>query len=290
MPELPEVETIVRELRKTVLGKQIKGVHVYLKKMVRPDAGRFCRMIKGIRIRDVERLGKYIILVLGSSGSAGLKYVVIHLKMTGQLLYHPENQGRSDYVHVKISFKDNGELLYRDMRQFGFLHVMEQAGFINWKEMQGLGPDPLKLKPEDFVSLLRQRKGRVKPLLLNQRLISGLGNIYVDESLFAAGIHPLTPAMDIPEERCLLLHREMRKILNQAIRLKGSTVSDYQIPNGRKGRFQDLHRVYRRQGQSCPVCDGEITRIVVAGRGTHICPGCQKIENSGERCKDKGAR
>lgn len=275
MPELPEVETIVGELRKLIPGKRIEGVRVYLKKMVRPGPGRFTRLVKGARIEAVERLGKYIILVLGRDQSPEPAYMVIHLKMTGQLLYRPKSQDRPDYVHVKITFKEEGELLYRDIRQFGFLHGMDRTGYMQWKEARALGPDPLELKPGDFVSLLRKRKGRIKPLLLNQKFIRGLGNIYVDESLFAAGIHPLTPAMNISEEQGLVLHREMIKILKKAIRLKGSTVSNYQSPGGLKGRFQDRHRVYRRQGETCPVCNNRIVRIVVAGRGTHICPNCQ---------------
>lgn len=277
MPELPEVENIVRDLRNRIIGKTIEDVRVYLTKMVKPGPRIFSRIIKGTRIREVERLGKYIILVLGRHHRSEPIYVVIHLKMTGQLLYRPKSQDKPDYVHVKINFKGKGELLYRDIRQFGFLHGMEQTGYHKWKTEQDLGPDPYELKPKSFIARLRARKGRVKPLLLNQRFIRGLGNIYVDESLFAAGIHPLTPAMAISEEQCLKLHREMINILTMAIRYKGSTISNFQAPNGQKGEFQDRHRVYRRQGQSCPDCGNIIQRIVVAGRGTHFCPVCQKI-------------
>ncbi len=276
MPELPEVENIVCELRKGIIGKQIEDVQVYLKKMVRPGPRQFSRIIKGARIKEVERLGKYIILILGRNRSSEPAYVVIHLKMTGQLLYRPKSQDKPDYVHVKISFKGKGELLYRDIRQFGFLHGMEQPEYDQWKREQNLGPDPYELKPQGFVERLRGKRGRVKPLLLNQRFIRGLGNIYVDESLFAAGIHPLTPAVDISEEQCLKLHREMIKILTMAIQYKGSTISNYQAPDGQKGKFQDMHRVYRRQGESCNECGNIIQRIVVAGRGTHFCPVCQK--------------
>lgn len=278
MPELPEVEAVVRELKKTIPGKRIETVRISLKKMVRPGPKRFSRLVKGARIQNVERLGKYIILVLGSNQSPVPLYLVIHLRMTGQLLYGLKDQIKPDHVHVVFYFEDKGELLYRDIRQFGFLHGMGQAGFIKWKREQELGPDPLELKAGHFVSLLGERSGRIKPLLLNQRFIRGLGNIYTDESLFAAGIHPLTPAKQIPSEQGLLLHREMNKILKKAIRYKGSTITNFQVPGGQKGKFQDLHRVYRRQGKSCPVCHDTIMRIVVAGRGTHICPSCQKIK------------
>jgi len=275
MPELPEVENIVRELRIRVIGKTIEDVRVYLKKMARPGPIKFSRMVKGNRIREVERLGKYIILVLDRNQKPDPTYVVIHLKMTGQLLYRPKSQDRPDYVHVKFSFKGKGELLYKDIRQFGFLHRMEQTEYHRWKTEQDLGPDPYELKPKDFVARLRARKGRIKPLLLNQRFIRGLGNIYVDESLFAAGIHPLTHAIDISEEKCLRLHREMINILTLAIHYKGSTISNFQAPNGQKGKFQDMHRVYRHHGEKCSECENIIQRIVVAGRGTHFCPKCQ---------------
>jgi formamidopyrimidine-DNA glycosylase len=278
MPELPEVESVVCELRKTILGKEIQGIRVYLSKMVRPGPKPFSRLVKGQRIEGIERLGKYIILVLRHHQHPGLTYIVIHLKMTGQLLYGPQKNGRPKYVHAKIAFRGKDGLLYRDIRQFGFLHGMAQTGFDQWKEAQKLGPDPLELSSKRFAALLRDRRGRIKPLLLNQKFIRGLGNIYVDESLFAAGIHPLTPAMDISTQRGLILHREMVKILKKAIRLKGSTISNFQGPDGQKGQFQQLHRVYRRQGQGCPVCGHEIARIVVAGRGTHLCPSCQKID------------
>lgn len=283
MPELPEVETVVCELRKTILGKRVEAVDVYLPKMVRPGPKQFSDMIRGGEITSVERLGKYIILSFRSNGTPEPIHVVIHLKMTGQLLYGHKTKDRPEYVHVKLSFKGKGALLYRDIRQFGFLQVMKQTGLVKWKKAQGLGPDPLELKPQSFVFLLRQRKGRIKSLLLNQRFICGLGNIYVDESLFAAGIHPLTPAGDIPEEQCLILHREMIKILKKAIQLKGSTITNFQGPNRQKGRFQSMHQVYRRQGESCPVCGQKITRIVVAGRGTHICLNCQKMDDSKQR-------
>lgn len=279
MPELPEVETIVRELRSAVLGRRIAYLRVYLNKIVRPGPRLIARMMTGAEIKTVNRRGKFIVFELFRDGPDPDLYLIVHLKMTGQFLWRDRGEkDRAKHVHAVIGFEGGGELLYRDMRQFGYLHGLNPEEFKRWQKSQNLGPDPFQIDAREFAGRLRSRKGRIKPLLLNQCFLSGLGNIYVDEALFAAKIHPLTPAESLSEARAVELHRQIVRILSEAIELRGSTTSNYRGLSGRGGEFQHRHRVYRRYGETCPVCGCNIERTVVGGRGTHFCPGCQMVE------------
>ncbi|MBW2091271.1 MAG: bifunctional DNA-formamidopyrimidine glycosylase/DNA-(apurinic or apyrimidinic site) lyase [Deltaproteobacteria bacterium] len=273
MPELPEVETIVRDLKALLVGRGVAWVRVRLNKIARTGPRRLARLLKGARVLAVRRQGKFIIFELDNE-----RYVVVHLKMTGQFLWQDNSQEYPKHVHVIISFEDGGELLYRDIRQFGYFLGFSSAEYLSWQKEQPVGPDPFEIDAMEFYRLLKNRKGRIKPLLLNQFFISGLGNIYADEALFAAGIHPLTRADSINEESACRLHHGIVRILEKAIELRGSTIANYRGVSDRRGQYQNRHQVYRQQGEPCPVCDNEIRRIVVGNRGTYFCPRCQPLE------------
>jgi len=273
VPELPEVETIARELRSLFPGRRVERVGIKLNKIIKTGPRRLSRLLQGAEVLDIQRLGKFLVFEFDAE-----RYLVVHLRMTGQFSWRGEPGGWPKYVHVKLQFEDGAELLYRDVRQFGCFYGLNSEEYARWRGTIELGPDPFQLSSDDFAKLLRGRKGRIKPLLLNQAFISGLGNIYVDESLFAAGIHPMVSAgaLDASEADCL--YREVVRILGEAIDLRGSTVSDYQGLSGRGGEFQHFHKVYQRRGHDCPVCGCEISRMVVGGRGTYFCPACQPVK------------
>ena len=270
MPELPEVETIVRDLAAHVVGRKVDWIKIRLNKLVRTGPRRLTRLLTGTETLSVARKGKFIVMTF-----SGNRYLVVHLKMTGQFLRGGPNTPWPKHVHAGFGFTDGQVLLYRDMRQFGYFLGLNADGFEDWMSRLELGPDPFEITSEEFAARLKSRRGRIKPLLLNQKFISGLGNIYVDESLFAAGIHPLESAANITSEQAVSLHRKMTAILAKAISLRGSTTNNYVGLNGQGGQFQNSHCVYHRKGQECVVCGDILQRIVVGGRGTHFCPSCQ---------------
>jgi formamidopyrimidine-DNA glycosylase len=258
VPELPEVETIVRGLAPRLTGRAITAVHVVKALVVKtPLDG-----LAGNTILDVQRHGKFVLIPCGR----GL--LSLHLGMTGKLLVNGE---RTPYTRVVFAL-DDGELLYDDIRQFGRIHWEPSLSARPSK----LGPDALGISLDEFTARLKDRRGQIKPLLLNQRFLRGLGNIYVDECLFRAGIHPKATAARITRRRGVLLHAAIREVLELAIEHRGSSISDYVDASGERGGFQKLHQVYGREGEPCLVCAGPIRRIVIAQRGTHYCPKCQR--------------
>jgi formamidopyrimidine-DNA glycosylase len=260
MPELPEVETIVRGLAPRLAGTRILAAEFRCPRVVRgrPEG------IVGKTIRAVRRHGKYIVIDFADSSSS----LGIHLGMTGKLLMDHE---LGPHSHAIITL-DRGVLIYDDIRQFGRIELSEQFA----ARLEKLGPDPLSLAADVFVSRLRARHAMVKPLLLNQSFLRGMGNIYTDEALHRAGVHPRALASRLTRERAARLHRAIQEVLLESIETGGSSVSDYVDSDGRRGSFQLRHRVYGREGKPCPACGSLIRRILVAQRGTHFCPKCQK--------------
>lgn len=257
MPELPEAETIVRGLRPYVEGRRIAGAEFFARR-VSPDAA---EVLAGERIAAVRRYGKQVLLVLESGAS-----ILIKLGMTGALLWNGEP---GPYTRARLDFEGGGVLLFDDIRQFGSLRlVREPPG--------GLGPDPFEIAGEDFGARLRSRNTEAKRALLDQSLVRGLGNIYTDEALFRAGIHPRARTRRLSMARAQRLHAEIVGLLDEAIELGGSSISDYVDAEGRRGMFQTRHQVYGKTGQPCRRCGMPIERIVVAQRGTHFCPRCQR--------------
>jgi formamidopyrimidine-DNA glycosylase len=270
LPELPEVETIVRDLRQRVVGRKIDSVQVHLDKIVRNGSRRLPKLLLEQAMVEVRRWGKHIIMKTESGNQ-----IVVHLKMTGQFLWGGKSDEWPKHTHIIIGFKDGHALAYRDIRQFGYWLGFDRKGFAKWAAEQPTGPDPLELTDHEFAELLATKKGRIKGVLLNQGLISGLGNIYTDEALFAAGINPMCPANGVSSEHACQLHEHICRILEEAIRQRGSTVSDYVGLSGVGGQYQNQHKVYGRTGEACVCCGGPLERKIVAGRGTHFCPVCQ---------------
>lgn len=265
MPELPEVETIIRELQKTILGKKIVEVIVNKPKVIRePSVGKFKTGIKGAIIKKILRKAKGIIFELSNG-----KYLVIHLRMTGQLVY--PGDGKKARVSFVLS---NKKLLdFNDSRLLGELRLVE-----DWQDLpffKTLGPEPYELTPDKFAAMLSSKKTKIKPLLMDQTFISGIGNLYAAEVLFRARIHPLRAANSLSNKERTMLFKEIINVFNQAIRYQGSSVDQYVQLSGEPGNYVKFHKVYDRQGKPCFVCKTPIKRISLAGRGTYFCPKCQ---------------
>jgi formamidopyrimidine-DNA glycosylase len=258
MPELPEVETVVRTVSPYLQGRRILSAEFTSRHVTPGNRSALATRLAGRRIESVRRRGKFIVVTLDH----GL--FTIHLGMTGRLLI----SGKPGEHTYGVFTLDDGVLLYDDPRQFGKIEW-------NAARVARLGPEPLEISLDEFRARLR-RKARIKPLLLNQSFLAGMGNIYVDEALFAAGIHPLTSASRISAARAARLHQAIRDILSAAIAAGGSSISDYVDAEGRRGWFQVSHQVYGRQGEPCVKCGTPIRKIVVAQRGTHYCPKCQR--------------
>lgn len=272
MPELPEVETIVRRLRLDLIGKKIQSVQIRYPGILRCPQKVFTRTVTGAIIREIRRKGKFILFDLAPAGT-----LVLHLKMTGQVLIQPPAAPADRHTHLIFSFFSSDlQMRYRDVRKFGFFALGQGKAMPENPSLSRLGPDPFEISASQFLKIVQSRKRAIKSLLLDQSLISGLGNIYVDESLFQAQIHPQAGTGLLPAARVRVLHRLIKKILSQAISWQGSTLRDYRRPNGISGGFQSHHQVYGRTGTPCPRCLTPIEKIRVAGRGTHFCPGCQK--------------
>jgi formamidopyrimidine-DNA glycosylase len=270
MPELPEVETIVRRLRSELTGLKISRVRVLTPKILRLPERAFVRSLTGAIIREIRRKGKLILMDLSLN-----RTLILHLKMTGQVLLTPKPAQADRHTHVIFDFSPPGlQMHYRDIRKFGFFGLVQGDPATR---IASVGPDPFEISAPQFTRLIRSKNKAVKALLLDQSLISGLGNIYVDESLFQAKVHPQTKTGDLSTARLQNLHRVIRTVLARAISEKGSTLKDYRRPDGSSGGFQNYHQVYGRAGRACPFCQSLIQKIRVAGRGTHFCPGCQKF-------------
>ncbi len=264
MPELPEVECIVRSLRPWLEGSRFTRVDFLSPLAAGGDPDRISRFLAGRRIGAVLRRGKFILLELDPG------FCAIHLRMTGRLLWNG-----APGPHTRAVFALNsGRLLLDDIRQFARVY----AGPALPEPVARLGPEPFDLTPTEFRRRLRSRRGRIKPLLLDQRFLAGLGNIYADEALHRARVHPLQPAARLPAHRADTLHAAIVEVLTEAIAAGGSSISDYVDGAGRPGGFQLLHRVYGREGEPCPRCGEPVRRIAVAQRGTHYCPRCQRLQ------------
>jgi formamidopyrimidine-DNA glycosylase len=264
LPELPEVETVVRSLAPHLPGRRILSASFTSRFVTPGDRRALARKLAGRTIQGIQRRGKFIVIALDRGT------LTVHLGMTGKLLLEGTKKPHTYGTFVL----DQGVLLYHDPRQFG--RITWNTG-LEWNaDLERLGPEPLEISLEHFIERLRRRKARVKALLLNQRFLAGLGNIYVDESLAIAGIHPLAIASRLSARKAAALHQAVHEVLTLAIEHGGSSISDYVDANGNRGWFQTLHRVYGREGEPCLACGTPIRKIIVAQRGTHYCPRCQR--------------
>ena len=272
MPELPEVQTIVDELRPRLLGRSFTGLETdWAPALAGAPLPQFRARLVGQRILEVRRRGKYLLYAL-SSGEA----LLIHLMMTGRLSVVPGSEPCDRYTHVRFRLDDGSELRLQDVRKLGRVYVVADPDHV----LGHLGPEPLteEFTLEQFRNRIGQRRGRLKSLLLNQRFLAGLGNIYSDEALFAAALHPLRRADSLTEQEIERLYQSIQRVLASAVAELGTTLGDaaYRRPDGQAGNYQNLLQVYDREAKPCPLCRTPIQRIVVGGRGTHFCPRCQK--------------
>ena len=266
MPELPEVETIKSDLQKIVLGKEIIKVCIYNPAVIRePSPSLFKKYLQGLVIKKILRRGKMLILEL-SNGSA----LAIHLKMTGQLVYP------GGFKNSRVAFHlSGGRILdFNDQRLFGELRLVEDWRKI--KFIQRLGPEPFDLTYDDFKDMLSKKKTKIKPLLMDQSFISGIGNLYAAEILFRAKIDPWRSALSLTEKEKTALYKEIKEVLSSAITHGGSSIDDYVRLSGKRGDYLRFHRVYGREAKPCYVCKGLIKRVTQGGRGTYFCPKCQR--------------
>ncbi|HZU71676.1 MAG TPA: bifunctional DNA-formamidopyrimidine glycosylase/DNA-(apurinic or apyrimidinic site) lyase [Acidimicrobiales bacterium] len=276
MPELPEVETVRRGLAEVVTGRQLKSVEVTGTRSVRRHRPReLARRLEGRAVAGLGRRGKY--LMIGFEPPDAL--LVVHLGMSGQLLVADRADPVPAHTHVALGFEDGSEVRFVDPRTFGEVFVTEAGDGWRPAALAHLGFDPVEEPPGPaaFARLLAGRRTRLKALLLDQRFVAGLGNIYTDEILFAAGLRHDRPASSLDRAEAAALYRSMTSILREAIRRRGSSLSDmqYRDVRGRPGGYQSRHRVYDRRGEPCTRCGAPIERARAAGRSTYFCPRCQ---------------
>ncbi|MGC2108874.1 MAG: bifunctional DNA-formamidopyrimidine glycosylase/DNA-(apurinic or apyrimidinic site) lyase [Candidatus Korobacteraceae bacterium] len=282
MPELPEVETIARGLDKRIAGDTIESVWLGEKpEPLKSSAAEIASVLEHSRIARVRRIGKHIVFDLEGKSGRGRKAIatrgqwIVHLGMTGQLLIASPQLELAKHTHAVLKLASGRELRFVDYRRFGRLAVVRMA------EQDGSGfaapgKEPLTAKLDEFVELFRHRKTPIKSALLNQKLLSGVGNIYADEALFRAKIRPRRRASSLTRAELEKLHAALLEVLREAIKLGGSSINDYVDAEGREGFFQLKHRVYGREGKPCLVCKTPIKRVIIAGRSSHYCPHCQK--------------
>ncbi|TWK52065.1 DNA-formamidopyrimidine glycosylase [Bacillus licheniformis] len=274
MPELPEVETVRRTLAGLVRGKTIDAVDVRWTKIIkRPEEPEeFARLLAGQTIQSIGRRGKFLLFHLDDC------VMVSHLRMEGKYGLHQNDEPLDKHVHVIFRFTDGSELRYRDVRKFGTMHLFKPGEELTDLPLRQLGPEPFS--SEFTADYLRERLKKtnrsVKTALLDQRTVVGLGNIYVDEALFRAGIHPEATANKLTKKQTVLLHKEIIQTLKEAVEAGGSTVRSYINSQGEIGMFQLKLFVYGRKDEPCKKCGSPIEKTVVGGRGTHFCIKCQK--------------
>jgi formamidopyrimidine-DNA glycosylase len=276
MPELPEVETVVRGLRAALPGRRILDVRLGKTDFI-DDPVALEESLPGARIVEVSRVGKFIRLELLRGGPAAIAdqrlYLYVHLGMTGQLTLRERGYPVAPHTHGFFALDDGRELRYTDIRRFGRIRLVGASLAAGFRSL--LGSEPLEITLEEFRARFGGRRARIKALLLDQGVLRGLGNIYADESLFRARIHPARLASKLTESQMSALYHAVREILTAAIRFRGSSISDYVDSEGNRGEFQRLHRVYQRQGKPCVRCAAKIRRVTVAGRSSYFCPHCQ---------------
>lgn len=292
MPELPEVETVRRNLATVLPGRRVEAVEVRSPHcLAEPDPELFRRSLTGRTIRGVGRRGKYLLLDLD-----GGFVLAVHLRMTGRLVYEVPGTGPAaagetapdPHTHAVLRLSGGGRLSFRDVRKFGRLYLTPSLSSL--LPAGKLGPEPLEegFTPEALASRLKGRQARVKAMLLDQRVVAGVGNIYADEALFLAGIHPERRAGSLRKAEVERLHAAVRQVLEEGIRHRGTTFSDYRDGFGEPGGYGERLAVYGREGAPCRRCGGPVSRIRSGGRSSYFCPACQRPPRTPQRRKKPG--
>jgi formamidopyrimidine-DNA glycosylase len=276
MPELPEVETIVRGLSHKIKGLRVESFKILLPTILRTGNVFLLRKLRGKSVTEVRRRGKMILIEFEDN-----LYLLFHLKMTGNLLFCPREDPCDKHVHFLLAFKgQEKEMRFRDVRKFGFVSCVLSSDVYLSDELRNLGPEPLEIGYLCFEEMLKKRKARIKSLLLDQNFIAGIGNIYADEILYEARIHPLTSTSLLKKKDIERLWNAMRKVLEKAIERRGSSIQDYRDEEGSQGTFQNFHQAYGREDLPCSRCGEKIKRLCLNSRSSFFCPNCQKFKES----------
>jgi len=275
MPELPEVQTIVNQLREKIVGKKIKAVKINLPKLIHGMKVKdFERIVGGAKIREIDRRAKILIIKLSNNYS-----LLIHLKLTGRLIFKEKLEKEDEKSHLIYEFSDGGFLLHHDFRQFGWVKPIKTQVLEKYFQKEGFGPEPLgkEFALEKFKELLvKKPRQKIKSLLMDQKFIAGVGNVYAQEVCWCARILPTRIVKTLKEKEIEDLYNCLIKILKEAIKFRGSSVDAYVDTEGRQGNYVSKLKVYGRLGEKCFRCSGKIEKIVLGGRGTYYCPSCQK--------------
>jgi len=273
MPELPEVETVARSMRRAVVGRTIAAVDIYKSDRIFPQREEFINLLVGATFTDVKRRGKNLLVEMSNGYT-----LWVHLKMTGHFYFRPSSDPIERHDHIVFHLADHGnDLRFNDYRRFGRLRIYPTPEIMLQKGLADLGPEPLAISAEVFTGLMKSARRMIKPALLDQTFLAGLGNIYTDEALFRARIHPRRLTDSLSNPKTAELHGHIRDILRQAIRLMGTSVDTFAGLDGRPGRFQKYLLVYGREGEPCLRCGRAIRRDTIGSRSAHFCPHCQKI-------------
>jgi formamidopyrimidine-DNA glycosylase len=278
MPELPEVETVARGLQKSIAGRRIVSVRLGKTDFI-DDPAALEQHLPGKQIEAVERYGKFMLLRLSTrgntveNGDAEAASLLVHLGMTGQLAPSPAAEPSARHTHVWFELDDGRELRYTDPRRFGRMAYL--TGAVLAEKLTAFGADPLQVSGEEFATRIRSRNAQIKALLLNQSVLRGVGNIYADESLWRAKIHPMRRGTELSKKQAHVLRRVLQDVLRKAIVAGGSSISDFLDAEGQPGEYQRHHRAYGREGKRCYRCGAAIRRVIVAGRSSYFCPRCQ---------------
>ncbi|HEU4436857.1 MAG TPA: bifunctional DNA-formamidopyrimidine glycosylase/DNA-(apurinic or apyrimidinic site) lyase, partial [candidate division Zixibacteria bacterium] len=271
-PELPEVETVAAGLRNSIIGQRIVSGRLLTKQLARVNPKNFSAVVSGKTIRSVNRKGKQIVIELTDDW-----ILWVHFMMTGKLWLLGLDEPVTKFDGAIFQLQPLGKkLVFYDQRRFGRIKLLRKNELAQLKEYVRLGPDALTVSSEGFIQRLKARKKNLKSLLLDQTAVAGLGNIYADESLFLAKIHPAAHSSRLSMNRLSELYSSMQKVLAGAIRVGGSSIRDYSAVDGQRGYFQIEHQVYQKTGLPCPICGRKIERITIAQRSTHFCPRCQR--------------
>ncbi|MFS9241257.1 DNA-formamidopyrimidine glycosylase [Streptococcus infantis] len=272
MPELPEVETVRRGLEKLILGKKIVSLDIRYSKMIKTDLDQFQKELPDQVVKSMGRRGKYLLFYLTN------KVLISHLRMEGKYFYYPDQIPERKHAHVLIHFEDGGTLVYEDVRKFGTMELLAPELLDAYFVSKKLGPEPTEqdFDLEIFRGALKKSKKPIKSHLLDQTLVAGLGNIYVDEVLWRAKVHPASPSQSLTRAEATAIHEQTIEVLGQAVEKGGSTIRTYTNAFGEDGTMQDFHQVYDKAGQACSRCGSIIEKIQLGGRGTHFCPKCQR--------------
>ncbi len=271
MPELPEVETVVRDLRPLIVGRSFTSLHVGPLRLRKPWSTDWKQHIVGKTTTAIRRRGKWILVDLDSGA-----ILLVHLGMTGQFTAVPTDDPRPDHLHFTFGLSDGRELRYRDARRFGSVQWIASDELLQFAFGESLGPEPVDIPSELFAEAVRGSRRNLKAILLDQSILAGVGNIYADESLFRARLHPETLGSELTVPQCNRLRLAIEEVIAKAILGRGSTIRDYIGGSGLRGGFQDEFNVYGRTGEKCTVCGKAIEMLRVAGRSSHYCPKCQK--------------